>query len=286
MIWRSLLGVLGALWLTGCSAPAEPDWGEPSPALWQADGPDGELLWLFGTIHALPDGVSWRSDPLEDAIAQSDLLLVEIADLNTAQLQATFKELSNTPGQAPLSQRVDSAGRPALLALMDNAGMDNGDFAAIETWAAALMLAGAVRESDTANGVDRALIDGADDVAGLETITGQFSIFDGLPEKDQADFLVLTARSSAANDGQVAAREWYGGNIATLDDLVRRPLLEYPALHAALMTDRHARWMTAIDQQLALGRRPLIAVGAAHMLGEEGLPQMLEARGFTVRRLQ
>lgn len=243
-------------------------------------------MWLFGTIHALPDGVSWRSDALEDALARSDLLLVEIADLNTAQLQATFKELSNTPGQAPLSQRVDSAGRPALLALMDNAGMDNGDFAAVETWAAALMLAGAVRDSDTANGVDRALIDGADDVAGLETITGQLSLFDRLPETDQADLLVLTARSSAANEGQVAAKAWYGGDMAKLDDLVRRPLLEYPALHAALMTDRHARWMTAIDQQLALGRRPLIAVGAAHMLGEEGLPQMLEARGFTVRRLQ
>lgn len=286
MIRRVLLGLLGALWLTGCGAPAEQDWGEPAPALWEATGPDGEQLWLLGTIHALPDGVSWRTDKLNDVTASADVLLVEIADLDTPQLQSVFSKLSTTAGQQPLSQRVAPADRAALLTLMDKAGMDDGDFASVETWAAALMLAGAVRQSDTANGVDRALINEVDMVVGMETIAGQLSIFDRLTEADQVDFLLLTTRSSMANDGQIAARAWHAGDMTALDRLVRRPLLDYPALHSALMINRHASWMATIEQQLALGQRPLVAVGAAHMLGEEGLPQMFAARGFAVQRVQ
>ncbi len=285
-MWRGILGLLGALWLASCGVFGGEDWGEPSPALWEAIGPDGEKLWLFGTIHALPNGVEWRTPALEDALAQSDVLLVEIADLDTPDLQATFRELSQTPGQLPLTQRVPAASRDDVRQLMDNARAKNGDFVNVETWGAALMLASNVRESDPANGVDRALTQEADKVAGLETIAGQLGVFDNLSQADQADFLLLTARSSATNDGQSAGEAWHKGDLQTLDRLVSEPLLAYPALYGALLTGRNESWMPAIEDHLAAGQKPFIAVGAAHMLGTQGLPQLFTARGFTVKRLQ
>ena len=33
------------------------------------------------------------------------------------------------------------------------------------------------------------------------------------------------------------------------------------------------------------GKRVLVAVGALHMTGEQGLPRLMAARGFTVERL-
>lgn len=285
-MWRGILGLLGALWLASCGVFGGEDWGEPSPALWEAIGPDGEKLWLFGTIHALPNGVEWRTPALEDALAQSDVLLVEIADLDTPDLQATFRELSQTPGQLPLTQRVPADSRDDVRQLMDNARAKNGDFANVETWGAALMLASNVRESDPANGVDRALTQEANKVAGLETIAGQLGVFDNLSQADQADFLLLTARSSATNDGQSAGKAWHKGDLQTLDRLVSEPLRAYPALYGALLTGRNESWMPAIEDHLAAGQKPFIAVGAAHMLGTQGLPQLLTARGFTVKRLQ
>ncbi len=287
MIQRALFALLGALWLAGCGVfGGEEDWGEPSPALWQATGPQGQQLWLFGTIHALPDGVDWRTDALAGALAKSDLLMVEIVDLETPDLQATFKELSRTPGQLPLSQRVAPEGREAVRELLASARADDADFSDVETWGAALMLASAVRGSDPANGVDRALTVEAKTVAGLETISSQLGIFDTLPQSDQADFLLLTARSSAGNDGQIAARAWHKGDLDTLERLVNAPLGLYPNLYAALLADRNIAWMTTIEREVADGRRPFVAVGAAHMLGPEGLPQLLAERGFAVTRLQ
>jgi len=287
MMLRSLLGLLGALWLAGCSVSGgQEDWGEPSPALWEARGPQGEQMWLFGTIHALPDGVQWRTVLLDQALARSDVLLVEIDDLDTPDLQAMFKKLSQTPGQAPLPQRVGAEHREVVRKLMANAKADSSEFADVETWGAALMLASAVRNSDPANGVDRALTAQAANVAGLETIAGQLGIFDNLPEADQADFLLLTALSSATNDGAIAGQAWHRGDLATLERLVSQPLYEYPNLYAALLTDRNQAWVEIIEAQLAAGRRPLVAVGAGHMLGPQGLPQLLAARGFTVTRLQ
>ena len=279
--------LLAALLLASCGAFSDaPDWGEPAPALWEITGPDGEQGWSFGTIHALPDGVEWRTAEFEQAFAASDVLLVEIADLASPDVAATFKNLSQTPGQPPLSSRVDAQERTALAALIDRADMADSDFAQVETWAAALMLASAVREGDPANGVDRALIAKVDTVSGLETASSQLGIFDRLPEADQSDMLALTATADARNDPQAAARAWFTGDLDALDTMVRQPLLATPNLHEALLTRRNAAWTAAIEQRLKTGNRPFIAVGAGHVLGPVGLPALLTAQGYTVTRLQ
>ena len=155
-----------------------------------------------------------------------------------------------------------------------------------------LMLASAVRESEPDNGVDRALIAQASKVVGLETITGQLSIFDQLAEADQSDMLALTAKTGAdASTGvdgipQAAARAWFSGDMAALDGFVRQPLSELPALYDALLKQRNIAWATQIESHLAAGQRPFIAVGAGHMLGEDGLPALLRAQGYSVTRVE
>ena len=281
-----LLGLLGALVLASCGASPAEDWGDPAPPLWEITGPDGEQGWLLGTIHALPDDVAWRTPALESALARSDLLLVEIADLSSANLATTFEALARTPGQPPLTARVAPDERAALAELMERADADDDDFANIETWAAALMLASAVRTSDTDNGVDRALIADADAVIGLETIAGQLGIFDGLSEADQSDMLALTAQTSAGDQSEAAARAWYAGDLNKLDTLVRRPMASTPRLEMALITARNRAWAVRIDELLSEGKRPLVAVGAGHMLGPDCLPALMTQRGYTVTRLR
>ena len=97
MIFRLLLALAGALALTGCGGPAR-EWPEPSPALWEVTGPDGAQGWLFGTIHSLPEGARWRTPAVDEALARSSLLVVEVAELGRGgdEAGAIFRRLATT----------------------------------------------------------------------------------------------------------------------------------------------------------------------------------------------
>ena len=107
---HKLLAVLTVLALAACSRP-----NEAKPAMWEVTGPGGEHAWLFGTIHMLPRAAEWRSRDIDQALASADMIVLEIANIeDTGGMGAVFTELANSPGQPPLSERVDPSVRPAL----------------------------------------------------------------------------------------------------------------------------------------------------------------------------
>ena len=284
---RLLLALAGALALAACGAPENRTWPAPSPALWQVSGEHGERAWLFGTIHALPDGVVWRTRQIEQAFADSDLLMVEIGNLGDARdAQRAFEAFAKGPPQSPLSTRVAPADRPALTALMARAGLTDDDFWNVETWAAALMLSNAARDSETGNGVDRALLAEGKPVEGLESYTQQFDRFDRLPAEDQRALLAGVAHEAQAERADERIVAWLTGDLAALERQMNGEFLGSPGLRGPLLVERNHDFASRIAGAIEQRRRPFVAVGAGHMIGPDGLPALLAARGYTVTRLR
>lgn len=290
MLRRIALWMAGALLLAGCSAPdplADHDWPDASPALWQITSFEGEMGWLFGTVHALPDGLDWQSDAVDAAFAQSGLLVVEIAELEDSDLAASeFSSRSNSDGLPALLDRVPPSDRPALERLLEEAGQSESDFARTESWAAALILSGSMRSGDPANGVDRAFLSRADNVAGLEGLARQYAVFDALPQSEQVDLLVSIASESESYDPAASLEAWLTGDMAQLERLGSTGILADPELRDALLDHRNRNWLPAILGHVDGGAKPFIAVGAAHMFGDAGLPALLRAEGYAVTRIQ
>jgi uncharacterized protein YbaP (TraB family) len=275
-----------ALALAACG-PAATDWPAPSPAMWEVTGPGGRHGWLFGTIHSLPQGVTWRTKALDDAFARSSLLVVEIANLSdSTEAGAVFRRLSTTPGLPPLTRRVPPRDRPQVTAFLAEADANDGDFPATESWAAAILLANKVRSGDSGAGVDRALIARARRVEGLESFATQYAVFDRLPAAAQGELLVGLAKDAEAGREGDEVRAWLTGDLAALQRQSAEGVLAYPDLREALQTARNRAWAARLADLLARGEQPFVAVGAAHMFGEESLPDLLAARGYTVRRVQ
>jgi hypothetical protein len=290
---RSVLAVVLApailLTLAGCDFAL---FGEGAdPPVYEITSADGTVEgWMIGTIHALPVGTDWQTSDVERITEDADLLVVEVADFDIREGAVPLVQaVAVTPGLPPLDQRVPASDRPQLAALLDRGGFDADGFGNMETWAAAIMLAQVDAVGEPANGADRALIEAfaGRRVRELEGMRGQLAIFDTLPEAEQRAMLTEVVRESAKAPAEFdrLQRAWLAGDTATIEAATREGILADPDLRAALLTDRNRRWAVAVSALLDQPTRPLIAVGAAHLVGPEGLAALLEAKGYTVRRL-
>ncbi|NOX05768.1 hypothetical protein FHW97_002262 [Novosphingobium sp. SG754] len=293
MRWKPFLVAALALLAAACHKAAPP----PLPAkvaLWEIADTSGTRGWIFGTVHALPAGVQWRRPAIDHALANADRLVLEIAqplDGNVAGV--ALARLAYTPGLPPPSARVAMKYRDALAKVYKDLNLTDAQFQNEESWAVALQIAaiGGQKEGmDPASGVEpqlRKLI-GGKPVAGLETLDGQFGIFDALPDRAQQTLLEQVAVEAADNrdDDADMVRLWLRGDDLGIARESQKGFLSDPTLHQALLTARNAAWASQIDAILKDGAAPFIAVGAAHVAGSDGLPALLQAKGWLVRRVE
>ncbi len=295
---HSLIAIIallfGCLLLSACKREAQVDLGKDTdfPAVWEIVDQNGKSEgWLFGTIHALPDGAKWRSPKFQTIVGNADMLVVEVSGLGDGDaVSKVFNDMAFDKPPVPLIERITPDHRQQFGALLTKSKVRSDYFDGMESWAAALALAQAAQTGSAENGVDRALL--ADfagkEIIELEGAKAQLAIFDALPEKEQRDLINAVLEESAAyeKDQGILARTWKRGDIAELEKLTQRGVLADPELKEALLLKRNEAWAAQVENLLSAKAKPLIAVGAGHLLGTGSLLTLLEDRGYTIRRIQ
>lgn len=288
----ALLSAAFALSLAACDGAKDAGGPEGRPALWEITGADGAVeAWMLGTIHALPDDLEWRTGLLDAKLAEADMLVVEVAGLDDgANLSQLFEDMAFDRPERPIYERIDPELRGEFDKLLVKAKVRRDYFDTMESWAVALALAQVAQAAKSEYGVDRALLEefAEREVVELEGAEAQLAIFDGLPEAEQRDLLNAVLEETAAYDQDIGklARSWQAGDLEELGKLTSRGILADPELKQALLTTRNIAWAAQIENLLSTPARPFVAVGAGHLLGVEGLPALLEQRGYKVRRIQ
>lgn len=279
--------------LAGCGDGAEDARApEGRPALWEIAGANGAVEgWMLGTIHALPDDLEWRGNLLEGKLDEADMLVVEVAGLDDGtNLSQLFEDMAFDRPAPPIYARIDPNLRGEFDKLLVKANVRRDYFDTMESWAAALALAQVAQDAESENGVDRALLEEFEgrEIVELEGAKAQLAIFDGLPEREQRDLLNAVLEETAAYEQEIGklAKSWQSGDLEELGKITGRGMLADPELKQTLLLDRNRAWAAQIENLLSTPARPFVAVGAGHLLGPEGLPAMLEARGYAVRRIQ
>jgi uncharacterized protein YbaP (TraB family) len=126
-------------------------------------------------------------------------------------------------------------------------------------------------------------------IGAFETLEQQIRLFADLPEAVEVQYLDDVAAEALVppRNGVALQAAWLRGDMNRLGpmvvDVMKR---DRPALYDTLLKRRNAAWAEAIAAEMARPGVQLVAVGALHMAGDDGLPALMEARGFRVRRVQ
>lgn len=294
MSWFSrLIAPLGAALVTACSGSGQ---AEPArPALWRVSDPD-TTVYLFGTVHLLPDGYAWRTAKFDAAAAKADTLVLEIADVNDPAAQAaSYKAVALAKGLPPILDRVPAEKRAALAAAIESAGLKTGQLDGLKTWAAALTIGTMTGKGSGAsadNGIDKQLgklfRDSGRPITGLETTPQQLGYFDTLPESAQRQLLLgmVDDAAGAGQDVTAMIAAWGKGDMKKIAVTFDDELKISPELADKLVRQRNVAWAKWIEQRMATPGTVMIAVGAGHFAGSDSVLGLLKADGYKVERLQ
>ena len=268
------------------------------PAMWQVRDAD-TTIYLFGTIHALPGGLGWRTPAINRVMANADGLVIETKIDEPSALAADFARLGTRAGLPPFLDRFAADKRPAIEAAILKSGIPEVQYDRMETWAATLTLVGRQTRSSGFKGEDgvetilrKNFARAGKPVDQLETNVEQLTVFDSLSEYAQRAMLTemigdVGARTRSVR-GQLDAMlgTWVRGDVDGIARSFNAEMAQQPELKDALLTRRNARWASWIDHRMDRPGSVMVAVGAGHLAGEGSVLQALEGRGFTVSRIQ
>jgi len=280
----------GLVW-TACAGAAQ-----AAPAMWEVRDKDS-VVYLFGSMHVLAPNVRWRTRAFDRAYAAADRVWFETrADVGPDRIKALVDLYGVDPDRS-LTEKLSPTALATLRPVLDRDGVPLEQVERLRPWAAAMMLSVAPMTQKGAkveSGVDVATTQRArvaeKPIETFETIEQQLRIFADLPEPVELAYLDDVAREqlSPPRDGVVLERAWQKGDMNRLGVvLVDHMKAERPQLYQALLLRRNLAWADRLDAVMRQGHgTDLVVVGALHMAGNQGLPALMKARGYAVRRIQ
>jgi uncharacterized protein len=264
--------------------------------LWSATDASGEsTVLLLGSVHLLRPEDQPLPEAVHDAYRRADRVVMELhpGELAPEAVQAALASVGlQSAGNSALE--VLGPEWPRAAARTAEAGLMLEAVAMFEPWFAALALYNGVLAAsgfDPALGVDQQVAAwvARDDkpVAGLETLDEQLRLFKTLPPELQRDMLLKTIEElpTMGADSVALVGHWRDGDVAGLAERLEADFREHPELRMQVVGRRNHAWMSEIAALFEGGGTSLVVVGALHLVGPEGLPALLEHRGYSVTRL-
>lgn len=277
--------------------------------LWHAER-DGKEIVIAGTMHIGDPRLDPIIDRIEPHLAQADLLLLEITPREQATMQTA---LAQDPSIMFLTDETTLPGLlgdetwGALAAAAAERNIPPLMAAKFRPWFLMLSLSmptcamGYLAEPQ--NGLDQMLMARADaedvPMQALEPWDTIFTLFEQGTLEEQLDFLRMGMLDAEVQEEMFVAMldGYFAGNVAEVWELSRLSLRFIPGIDPAdaeamfdmtqsvLLSDRTRAWIPVIEAATKDHDRIMVAAGAAHLPGDDGMLALLAAQGWTVSPL-
>lgn len=299
-------GLLALLFLlTGCienanqksAADSIPESEQGTSLLWQISGKGlKKPSYLYGTIHLIPANDFFTGKYIEQALSESEVLVMEVANINDlgASLSLTNDMFLDS---GTMADYLDQDRFQRLIDAVDeHLGIDStsfmtqyGRFKPFGLYTLTMQMESLMQSN--LKSYEKYFIEQAFHheipTNGLETLDYQMSLFNAISYEDAVDNLLKGFEEGNDDGGFADMVKLYKTN--NLD-----ALLEYMTSSGDMMMDKHRdafldnrnrNWIPKIGEMIQ-DKTCFIAVGAAHLPGDQGVINLLRNEGYTVTPLQ
>jgi len=264
-------------------------------SVWKVQN-DSQVIYLGGTVHLLRASDFPLPQEYDIAYENSSELVFEtdLESMNDLAVQArlmqqlsygsdkSLKTVLNDEAYSALEMYTASMGLPLPMLEKFRPGMIISTLQVLEFQ----------KIGFTPMGVDAhfnsmAINDGKP-VGQLETIDAQIGFLASMGEGNESEFILLSLKDLAdtANVMDEMIASWRNGNNDGLSELFVNDMLEEaPEVYDSLLKQRNLNWMPQLEAMLLSEPTEFVLVGAAHLVGPDGLLALLEAKGYEVSQL-
>lgn len=274
----------------------------PAPAIWKLADAD-TTIYLFGTIHLLPEGFRWRSPQFDQIVNEVDALVLESNDEDAmASLEAFTPKMQQVSEARPrTSERLAPALRGKWRQMIESEGRV---FDIVDSMPLPLVMLG-FDGSDEETGLSRHEL-GVENVLSAEfaasgrpvgSIENHGAVMLSLMRIDDAPLLAELSRDLEywPGYGGTAAgpvrqdwsmeHAWARGEVSPDFDLGMGNGKIGTAFQRVLLARRNERWSYWLQNRLEQPGTILVAVGAGHFEGQRSVHYYLEQRGLRAERI-
>jgi len=252
-------------------------------------------VYFLGSLHLLKRDAYPLESVIEKAYATSQKIIFEtdIAAMKDPVVQAKILELGLYPEGQNLYQNLDGGTRRLLENKLSGLGLPLEHFARFKPWVVALTLASLELQRlgfDPNYGIDiyffhRAGKDGKE-IGYLEPADYQLNLLAKMNKEDQSSFLNQTLRDLELVlqlAGEIVSY-WKTGDAESLHALLFKSFKDYPNIHARLLIQRNKKWVSKIENLTREKKNVLVVVGVGHLVGPDGLLDLLRKRGYKLKQ--
>lgn len=262
--------------------------------LWRVQS-GSNVMYLAGSVHALTAGAYPLNPAYQRAFDASGTLVEEI-DLAEAD------PLTGAPGLLLKGMYQDgrtfdrAVSRDTLAMVQDrlkNTPLAMELIQPMKPWMVMLMLEALGAQSaglDPELGLDKHFYNLATEkgkpVIGLETAASQMDRFDRMPEPMQEQMLrsELAEMDAERTSLRALLTAWQSGDAGTIEKMLLGSFSNNQTAYNSLIVERNRNWMPQLETCLRRTSPCFVVVGAAHLVGPQGLLAMLQQRGYRIEQ--
>lgn len=264
--------------------------------LWEVENA-GNKVYLLGTMHVADDSFYPLDPAIESAFAEADNLGVEVdvTKGSSPEMQKLLLDLGTYQDGTTLKDHISETTYAKLSKFLTENGMERDAFDPFKPWVVEMTLQ-TLQASKSGYqgqvGIDYYFTSKAMErkipVIELESYESQLGMFNEFSQELQEANLLTTLNSlQEVNDSVNSMAEmWKTGDDQALIEMVNAIKSAGDEYYKAMLVDRNVKMTEKIEGYLK-GKDSstyMIAVGAAHMLGEKGIVTLLQEKGYTVTR--